>query len=192
MEQRRRLNEEIDRLLCELRPDRYVVKGDNPELEPEEVADNAWLDDVADRVKPLVSEQDVRLLYARTEVGKREGRATKRANELLRRLGRDGQLFLGWMDYADYPLAVVTRITHPGEEPKRIEERVALRAVTSDDLRKFATEERRRAADEFATRNETCAAAEWLADEIDRTGSADFKAWAAAQDENEDDDSDDA
>lgn len=137
---------EIDRLLSERRPDRY---------EPEGGSD--WLDDIAAEVADLVPEAEARFRHARAEVGRREGEKTKSANRLLRDTYKDGQWPLGWMDRLHLPIAA-------GKE------RVALRAATPEDFRLFATDERRRAADDFSARNDTCVAAEWIADEMQRRG----------------------
>jgi hypothetical protein len=83
---------------------------------------------------------------------------------------------LTW-EWLDEPIAVITRVGHPGERVKVIEERVALRATTPKDLRDFATEERRRAGKDFATRNSTCENAEWLADQMVEVGTGNLRAW---------------
>lgn len=82
---------------------------------------------------------------------------TKSANKLLREIHATQQFPLDWMDAQCLPIAV-------GKE------RVALRAVTSADLRQFANDERRTAANDFSTRNATCEAAEWIADLMDSNG----------------------
>lgn len=138
-------NAVIDLRLNECRPDRYDEGSDQ------------WLDDIAAEVADMIPDDDARFQYARTLVRRREGEKTKNANKLLRQIFDDKQFPLGWLDMANLPIAV-------GKE------RVALRAVTSADLRQFANDERRAAANDFSTRNATCEAAEWIADLMDSNG----------------------
>lgn len=135
----------VDELLADRRPDRY----DDGSAE--------WLDDIAAEVAPLIPEDDARYRAASMIVRRREGEKTKSANKLLREIYDSKQFPLGWLDYCSLPIAV-------GKE------RVALRAVTSADLRQFANDERRTAANDFSTRNATCEAAEWIADVMDSNG----------------------
>lgn len=135
----------IDLRLNECRPDRY------------DEATDGWLDDIAAEVADMIADDDARFLHARSLVRRREGEKTKSANKLLRQIFEDKQFPLDWMDMANLPIAVD-------------KERVALRAVTSADLRQFANDERRAAANDFSTRNTTCEAAEWIADLMDSNG----------------------
>jgi hypothetical protein len=173
------LNSEIDRLLHERRPDRYTVRGDDqdsPELTSGEVETTNWLDQVADEVDSPAVTEAVRQIFLRSLVGQREGQKTRKGNKALRDLDRHGVQPLTY-EWVDEPIAVVTRVIQPGERVKVIEERVALRAATPKDLRDFATEERRRAAKEFGTRNLTCENAEWLADQLVEVGAGNVRAW---------------
>jgi hypothetical protein len=140
------INSEVDRLLAEHRPDRYEVDGGDE-----------WLDDVADLVESLIPEAEARAIAARQFVRRREGIKTKSTNRLLREITQSHQLPLDWFELMNLPLAV-------GKE------RVALRACRSEDFRAFAAEERRRTLNDMAARNETCEATEWLADQMDATG----------------------
>lgn len=170
---------EIDKLLRERRPDRYTVRGhdeDSTDLEADEVETTTWLDEVAADIEHLIPESTMRRLYARSLVGQREGKTTRNGNKALREIDRTGQEPLTW-DWLDEPISVVTRVEQPGERVKLIEERVALRATTPKDLRDFATEERRRAGKDFATRNATCENAEWLADQMVEVGTGSLRAW---------------
>jgi hypothetical protein len=179
-----KLRKEIDRLLAEKRPDRYTVSDTT--VEAEEVADEEvdegseteWLDEIADEVAHMVPEAELRKLYARKIVGQQEGKATSRANRLLRKIHRTGQLVLGWWGVADDPVAVVTRVDEPGQRTRRKDERVALRAMTPRDFRDFATEERRRAAEDFTARNDTCTGAELVATWMTQGGFTHFQQWA--------------
>ena len=140
------LTERIDQLLAERRPDRYEPNGDD-----------AWLDDIADEVAHLIPEAEARVRYALAEVRRREGQQAKSANRLLREIHSTGAAPLDWMDLANLPIVV-------GKE------RIALRVVQPFELRDFAGDERRRASGDFAARNETCVAAEWIADQMDAHG----------------------
>lgn len=133
-------------MLAERRPDRYEVDGGDD-----------WLDLIADELAEMISPSDGRSIAARQMVRRREGEKTKSANRLLREIYESGSVPLDWMDVLALPVVV-------GKE------RVALRAATSEDFRLFATDERRRAATDFTTRNMTCEAAEWLANLMDAHG----------------------
>jgi len=174
-----KLRREIDRLLREQRPDRYVTRAD-AELE-DEVESTEWLDRVAEQVEHLVPEIEVIRLYARNLVGQREGQATQTANQLLRKIHRSGQLVLGWFDVKDDPVSVLTRIIQSGQRVKIVEERVALRAMSPTDFRKFADEERRRAARDASARYETCEGADYVADQMSIAGAIDFLTWATQE-----------
>jgi hypothetical protein len=137
---------EIDRLLAELRPDRYQPG-----------VDEEWLDEVTDLVIPLIDPDEIVRRYARAEVKQREGTKTKSANKMLRDIHASGQWPLDWFEFSSLPISV-------GKE------RVALRAVKAADLRVAANDERRAAANDFAQRNAACAAMEWVADQMDANG----------------------
>lgn len=136
----------VDQLLADLRPDRYEPDGGDE-----------WLDEVAALIANDIPQAEARARAARQIVRQREGVKTQAANRILRDVYRSGQLVLGWLDALDLPIAVA-------------KERVALRAVTPSDLDRFAVDERRDAAREFATRNETCEAGEWIAERMRADG----------------------
>lgn len=181
------INPEIDRLLAERRPDRFVV-GDSDEPEAtDEAIGSKWLDEIARDIEARVDPGELRrfvLSDMRARVRAREGVALKSVNSLLRQYDRSGQ----WPLFAinepavnghllNLPLGVVTRSHHSGEHQKVVREHVAFRAVMPDDLRKFAQEERRRTANESAARYESCNGAERLADEMDIAGAVTFGDW---------------
>ena len=140
------LNARIDVLLAERRPDRY-----EPGISDE------WLDDVATEIADDIPESEARQRHARSLVGNREGTKTRTTNKLLREIYEARQLPLAWLELLNLPLAV-------GKE------RVALRSCAAADFKEFAQVERRSASIEFASRHETCEAAEWLADEMTTQG----------------------
>lgn len=140
------INTLVDSLLTERRPDRYEVDGGD-----------AWLDEIAAEVENLIPQSEASAIAARQIVRRREGQKTKDTNRLLREIKNTGQLPLDWFETMNWPLAVD-------------KERVALRAATPQDFDAFAIGERRRAANDFASRNETCEAAEWIAGVMKTTG----------------------
>ena len=140
------INAKIDLLLAERRPDRYEKEGGD-----------GWLDEIADDIEPLISETDARSLLATSLVRQREGSKTRAANQAIRQLREPQQPLDGWWSMQNLPIKV-------GKE------RVAFRAATSVDLRQFAQDERRSASQEHVTREQTCTAAEWLADLMDGQG----------------------
>lgn len=178
-------NDTIDRLLAERRPDRFVVSGDAEDRDLD--IGDGWLDEIARDIEAELTPSEmpqVLLKSIRGEVRSREGFALKKVNDLLRQYDKSGQWPLFALDepavnghLLNLPLGVVSRTQHPRERMKVIHEHVAFRAVTSDDLRKFAQEERRRAAGEFNARNQACMGAESLADELDDAGAVTFGDW---------------
>lgn len=142
---------QIDKLLAEMRPDRYVKDGGDE-----------WLDEVSDAVASLIPDAEAREIAASQAVRRREGALTKSTNRLLREIYEAGQPPLDWLETLHLPLAT-------GKE------RVALRAVTENDFLVFARDERRAAANDFASRNETCQAAEWLAVQMKSQGATYFR-----------------
>jgi hypothetical protein len=182
-------NDTIDRLLRERRPDRFVMSGDPDErdLDRNETIGAEWLDQIARDIEAELTADElpqVLLKSVRADVNAREGAALKIVNRELRQYHQSGQWPLFAIDepamnghLLDLPLGVVSRSQYRGEQAKVLKEHVAFRAVTSDDLRKFAQEERRRAANEFESRNQSCAGAESLADELDLAGAVTFGEW---------------
>lgn len=131
--------EMIPALLDKVRPDRY------------DPTDHTWQAKVVSRVAAEISEFEARKLAADKLVTAVEARATRRTNALLRDVFRSGQFPLDWWDAMAWPLAVSDA------------ERVALRAATTEDLRRFAQRERRSASQEFTARSDACEGAEFLA-----------------------------
>jgi hypothetical protein len=129
----------IREMLDKVRPDRY------------DPADHAWHDTVNKVIAAELTDEDARAIAARRLVRQVEGDSTKATNRLLREIHDTGQLPIGWLDAAAWPLAVSDH------------ERVALRAASVDDLEAFAARERRAAANDFATRNDSCEGALSLA-----------------------------
>lgn len=149
------LNVLIDELLKNGRPDRYTADTGRTEDGKLRIA---FLEEIAVEIEPLIVEKDAVRALARTLVVQREVRATRSANKFLRDFAETGQLPMLWTEDGAWPLSVVTYTTT--SPIKKLEERVALRAVTVDDARLFANEERRVAAKDFAARNQTCVGAE--------------------------------
>jgi RimJ/RimL family protein N-acetyltransferase len=146
------LSSRIDRLLIEHRPDRY------------ETADRSWMDPVVAAIAPDIPEAEMRILHAEKLVRDREAKATTTANRLIRDMWKTKQppLEWDWMDAMSYPVSISK------------EWRIALRALTPGDLVDFANYERKAAATEFVTRNETCDAAEFFAEEMQARGTRHF------------------
>ena len=176
----RRFRQRAAELLDEFRPDRYVVSDTTEDLDDEEQEnheDTRWLDDLATALAPQLPDQQIKKLYARQVLGRMEADALRRGNKHLRAFFLEQQPQLGWLEQLNYPIQVVQRISRPGERVRVRRERVRLGAMTSHDLRAFAIEERRNAGRDFATRNETCEAAEYFADRLDQTASTTIDHW---------------
>ncbi|RPI11308.1 MAG: hypothetical protein EHM63_01850 [Actinobacteria bacterium] len=177
----------IKQLLAEMRPDRYTVSSTvgeevaDEELDEDavETADAAWLDDVAAKIAPLLPTEQSQRLLARNLVRQMEGAATRSANALLRKIARSGQPVLDWMEYSDYPIAVTWEEIKEGRIEKR-QERVTLRAAEARELDQWELVERRRAAKDFAARNEACDGAQLVAKLMRAGGFMTFAGWAAS------------
>lgn len=147
------INAAIDQLLAERRPDRY---GPN---------DMSWLDEIGEEINGGMTELEARQIATRTLVRQRETQKIRQGNRVLREMfkahndGQDELDELEWMTSIQLPIVV-------GDQ------RVALRAVTADDLEDFANEEERRANVDHGVRLSTCEAARWFAAEMRRTKSA--------------------
>lgn len=185
---------EIDRLLHQMRPDRYVkserVLGPrSDEADEAEGADatrgDDWLVEVAEAVEHLLPDSTARRLYAISEVRNREGGKTQKANNTIRKIGKTGQYLAGWFDLKRDPVAVVTRepLWSGGERVR--EERVALEGLTKEDMVAFEMEERRQSAKEFKVRNETCDTLQMLVRELDQAGLNKLGEWMRDADEAE-------
>lgn len=181
----RRLNKHIQGLLNKNRPERYLVNkhvnDDSEDSEYADVAGTEWLDSVAEQVTKLDIPADVMRQYAaRTLVGQQERALTRWGNRYIREVaaGR-GELPEGLPDDYDMsPVAVVYRVPDKTSGLFIVHEvRVIFWAMTAEDFRTFATNERRRAAKDFKTRNDTCDGADWLADQMELTGAVNFRAW---------------
>jgi hypothetical protein len=136
---------EVADMVARCRPDRYHA------------GDIDWaaavVDAIADSIPAAVAQQRT----AEQIVRGVERTATRRTNKLMREVLTAGALPLDWMDCADWPMAVA-------------EERVCLRAMTAEDLRRFADDEEEAASKDFAARLDAVKGARLLADEIDDQG----------------------
>ena len=139
------LNVYIDRRLNDLRPDRY-----DPTV-------HDWQEPIVNEIAALIPPGAAQQIAADAKVRAREAQATRAVSSLLREIGRTGAAPLGWMDLERRPLALE-------------KERIALGEATPADFREWARIERRRAATDFTTRNESCEGAETIADLIDNVG----------------------
>lgn len=143
------LNAYIDEQLDRYRPDRY------------DIGDDTWRRQIYADIEQWVPEIEAKRIAAKQIVDQREGSATRKANALLRDIGKTEQWPLDWMDYVDRPISVGG-------------ERVRLGASSSNDFRQWAIDERRRAAQDSTARFMACEGAEWVADSIDGYGVATF------------------
>lgn len=136
--------QELPRMMDEARPDRYTPGG----------ADDDWIEVIVEQLFGRVSIAEAQRMAVRMEAERVERRAMKRGNQVLRDC-----LTKPILDPAfyDLPLSVGN-------------ERVAFRAMTPNDFRTFANEERKRAAADFTTREETCRSAETIAVRMDKFG----------------------
>lgn len=160
----------IDTLLREQRPDRYTPGDD-------------WINGVIDAIPPhMVPAEDARRIAISQEVKRREGQATRKANAVLREIGRSGQLPMHWAEQADDPISIITIHVDDDGNTRRIEERVALRAATADDFRTWSQVERDRADDDHKARLIACDGADYIADGMDGAGCRKFEQWAETVD----------
>lgn len=132
------LTAHIDGLLAQHRPDRY------------EAADKSWREPVYAEVGALIPTAQAKAVAAAQIVDQRETQATKKANRLLRKIGKEKQWPIDWMDCADMPISVGGS-------------RICLRAAEPQDLDQWAIDERRDAVLDLTARHQACEGAEWLA-----------------------------
>ena len=149
-------NADIDAMLDEARPDRY------------DLGDNSWRADTYAEVAEAMPAAEARRLAACQLVDQREGIATRAANALLREIGRTQQWPMHWFDVARRTISVGP-------------ERVCLAVATTVDLRQWAIDERREAAQDFSARSAACDGAEWAADCMDAGGHTTFAECAEAK-----------
>lgn len=154
------INERLDAI----RPDRYTIGGITDDGESE----TAFLTAVAADIEPLIPEAEAKKRLAQTLVNAEESKATRRANDFFKDYARSGQPPMFWMEDGAWPVSITSE--HPDDKTKRITERVALRALSANDALAFAHEERRRAAKDFAARNESCEGAELAAERTKAAG----------------------
>lgn len=174
-------------VMDEERPDRYVVQDTTEDALEDVEADSEgveWMDRAAERVADLVPESQLRRTrIARQKIGRIETANLRRGNKHLRDLAETGQLSLECIPELSYPISVTHRVVEQGKRPRVRVERVRLGAAMSTDLRLFAQHELRQAAEDFATRQRTCEAAVWLADELDSKGLKTLDDWQDARSE---------
>lgn len=164
-----KLNEYIDAQLRNKRPDRYQL-GDS------------WIEEVVDSIPlDMVPVDEMRRIYLREQVNRREGEATKSANRILRKWNQTGQLELHWWNSANEPLAIEYVDVDDEGEPYTKNERVALRAATPQDLRLWANSEYKAAKADFEARKSAVDGARDIAALIENGGFHNFKEWAEFQ-----------
>lgn len=158
-----------DRWLLEHRPDRYV--------------DQEWIEEGVEALYLLFPEddEDPRKTQTREYLSKRETSATHRANKILRSFAETGQLELHWKTTANEPLAIVYTIADDDGEEQKIQERVALRALTPLDLRNFASAEHESTENDHKARLRTCDGARLMADDMEATHAQIWTDWASRQ-----------
>lgn len=154
------INERLDAI----RPDRYTIGGITEDGESE----TAFITAVAADIESLIPEAEAKKRLAQTLVNAEESKATRRANDFFKEYVRTGQPPMFWVEDGSWPVSITS--DHPDNKTKRITERVTLRALTADDALAFAHEERRRAAKDFASRNESCEGAEMAAEATKAAG----------------------
>lgn len=180
----RRLRKEIAGKIDRRRPDRYYVSDstepedyEDPDLQ--EIPDDGWLDEIGDEHANRIPVTEAQKRQARTIVRSIEESNLRRGNAAMRRLWEDrGQLELGPLDGLNYPLSIERRKVVSGERPRVRQERVRVGAMTPGDLELWASQQRRAASREYATREQTFTAAENIAEEMRMNANATVDAWA--------------
>ena len=99
----------------------------------------SWLNDVVDTIDTShISDEQIRRLYVKDLVRKREGEATRSVTNMARKMAETGQMPLDWFQYADRPIAYT--IEEPDDEGnlKKKEIRVTLRSAMGEDFLAWA------------------------------------------------------
>ena len=139
------LSHQIDTWLNEARPERYSAD------------EKDWIDPVIDKaaedIHQYKSVADAVRELARRRVYVREAQATRRANRILRDIGKTGQLPLGWGEDPDWKTFLFDIIRAPISVARQ---RIRLGAATDEDWKEWelesARESDKRAIAESASR----------------------------------------
>ena len=140
-------SEEIDALLDVYRPDRYDSN------------DHGWWAPIIGIICGRITQAQAQQIAAERLVSQRESKATRSVNQMLRRVGREQQFPMEGTcdDLLRRPLSIGS-------------ERICLGVAEPADLRQWAIDERRDAAQEASARFAACDGAEWLADQVEDKG----------------------
>lgn len=127
--------------LAALRPDGEYSAGDCD-----------WRIPLYEEIASMIPADEACRLAAKQFVDQIEGRATRGANEALRWIGKHGAWPATWDNLVEgrYPLSMKKK-------------RIVLENASADHLMTWASEERRRAGQEYTAREAACTGAEWMA-----------------------------
>jgi hypothetical protein len=156
-DEKEELSQLIDRLLAEMRPERY------------DIADKDWMAAVIEKASDeleAMDRDDLIADVARRRVHGREAQATRKANDFLRLIARTGQLPLGWGEGDEWKLMQggVLRL------PISIEKlRVRLGAASPNDLEEWILAREEQQDRELAAR------------ELSRNGAVLLREWMSSQ-----------
>lgn len=157
-----------DLLLRENRPERYEPDAD-------------WLVGVAQSVAVTLPEDESRLEWAKALVRKRESRATRRVNKLMRNFAESQQLGFDWWGYQYEPLAFTTVKVDDKGKQILVHQRVSLRAADSHDFSAFEKTEYSSAENDHKARLKTCDGARLISSLILSGGFLTWQDWVASE-----------
>jgi len=160
------LNQYIDERLRDYRPDRYQAGDEFLDRVADSIPDTFYdVDDLLSRVK-------------QADVKRRETKARRNANQLLREFHSTGQLELHWRTTANEPLSVTAYTVDDDGNRMKSTEYVTLRAATADDLMAWADYEESKAQEDYEARMAAVEGARQIAASIVDRKAHMFMAWA--------------
>lgn len=156
----------IDGRLREYRPDRY---------QPGDEFFDRVIESIPDELYDL--EQMLRSAK-RTDVMRRETKARRNANKLLRDFHSTGQLELHWQTTANEPLSITTYDVDDDGNEVKVREYVTLRAATVEDFTAWAANEESAAQEDFEARMAAVEGARQIAADMTTRKCHQFISWA--------------
>lgn len=144
--------------------------------------DRDWQRRAVEAVLDRASNPEIVAELLMSQAAQIEGKATKSANDLLRRVARDGQPPLDWFEQADSPISFEVMEAN-GDELVRCKYRIRLGDATGDDYRAWAHTERERLNKDISQREAAIEGALIVADFLDGVACRTLTEWQERREE---------